>query len=85
MDDEIGNEIDVVEASHTNKANVDNSNAAPAYIGHKIPEDFLMKAGLLNDSGELETGVKPIYSLNADGSLRSIIFDVALTESSYII
>lgn len=85
MNDEIGSEIQLVEASHTDKANVDNSNAAPAYIGHEIPEDFLMKAGLLNESGETETGVKPIYSLNSDGSLRSIIFDVSLTKPSYII
>lgn len=71
-----GNEIDDdVEASrHINKENVDNSNAAPAYIGHKIPDDFLMKAGLLNDSSDMDSGIKPLYSLNSDGSLKSIFF-----------
>lgn len=39
------------------------------YIGHQIPEDFLKKAGLLHDDGEREREVRPIYKLNADGSL----------------
>lgn len=39
------------------------------YIGHQIPEDFLMKAGLLGEDGEHDGVVRPLYELNADGSL----------------
>lgn len=40
------------------------------YIGHKIPEDFLKKAGLLgNTDGEDETQIEPLYKLNRDGSV----------------
>lgn len=39
------------------------------YIGHQIPEDFLKKAGLLHEDGERESELRPIYKLNADGSL----------------
>lgn len=39
------------------------------YIGHQIPEDFLKKAGLLGEDGEHDGEVRPLYELNADGSL----------------
>lgn len=38
------------------------------YIGHKIPEEFLIKAGLVGDGIEDETKVEPLYKLDADGS-----------------
>lgn len=41
-----------------------------SYIGHKIPEDFLVKAGLIGDDVEDDTQVEPIFKLNADGSTR---------------
>lgn len=42
----------------------------PSYIGHKIPEELLAKSGLLSqESDKDEKRVKPMYSLNADGSL----------------
>lgn len=42
---------------------------APTYIGHKIPEDFLIKAGLLNNNNESSSDdFQPLYSLNPDGS-----------------
>lgn len=47
------------------------------YIGHQIPEDFLKKAGLLQEDGEREIEMRPLYNLNADGSLpgeQSAIF-----------
>lgn len=40
------------------------------YIGHIIPEDFLIKAGLLNDSTD-DKEIKPLYNLNEDGTLQS--------------
>lgn len=38
------------------------------YIGHKIPEDFLIKAGLIGNDVEDETMVEPLFKLNANGS-----------------
>lgn len=39
-----------------------------AYIGHSIPKDFLQKSGLLDlTAGKDE--IKPLYTLNNDGSL----------------
>lgn len=45
----------------------------PAYIGHKIPEDFLLKAGLLNESADDGSVVKPLYSLKANGDLQGML------------
>lgn len=39
-----------------------------AYIGHEIPEDFLIKAGLLNNNDESDDTFQPLYRLNADGT-----------------
>lgn len=39
------------------------------YIGHQIPEDFLKKAGLLHEDGDRESELRPLYNVNADGSL----------------
>lgn len=41
------------------------------YIGHKIPEDFLIKAGLIGNDTDNENQIKPLYKLNADGSIYS--------------
>lgn len=42
------------------------------YIGHKIPEDLLRKAGLLgNADTDAAAHVEPIYKLNDDGSICS--------------
>lgn len=43
--------------------------AAPTYIGHSIPEDFLKKAGLLDDSQDDGPNVKPLYKLH-NGTIR---------------
>lgn len=42
----------------------------PTYIGHQIPEDFLIKAGLLNDDSNGDKQVKPLYDLKDDGTLQ---------------
>lgn len=39
------------------------------YIGHKIPEEFLKKAGLLGSDTDDSAHVEPLYKLNADGSV----------------
>lgn len=54
---------------------VENENTADeaptqTYIGHKIPEDFLIKAGLIGNDADDDTKVEPLYKLNADGSTR---------------
>lgn len=43
-----------------------------SYIGSKIPEEFLVKAGLIGDNDEDESQVEPLYKLNADGCIRGI-------------
>lgn len=52
-----------------------------AYIGHKIPEEFLIKAGLVGDAIEDETKVEPLYKLNSDGSTRGKL--IALKSEVY--
>lgn len=41
----------------------------PSYIGHKIPEELLVKSGILSQSSDTESRVKPLYSLTPSGSL----------------
>lgn len=54
---------------------IDDSFAAPMtvstqnYIGHKIPDEFLKKAGLFGPDTDDAAHVKPLYKLNADGSV----------------
>lgn len=43
--------------------------STPNYIGHKIPEEFLKKAGLLGSDTDDAAHVEPLYRLNADGSV----------------
>lgn len=45
------------------------TNSTQNYIGHKIPEEFLKKAGLLGSDTDDASHVKPLYKLNADGSV----------------
>lgn len=55
---------------------IDDSFEAPAtistqnYIGHKIPEEFLKKAGLLGSDTDDAAHVEPLYKLNSDASVR---------------
>jgi len=51
------------------------------YVGHKIPEEFLKQAGLDASSKNGVTksqhgGVKPLYELNADGSVPELTEEV---------
>lgn len=56
----------VASASFMTPATVPTQN----YIGHKIPEEFLKKAGLLGSDTDDGCNVEPLYKLNADGSIR---------------
>lgn len=51
------------------EATIEEPEPITTYIGHQIPEDFLKKAGLLHEDGERECELRPVYKLNADGSL----------------
>lgn len=50
-------------------AAVPNTIEKAVYIGHKIPEDFLKKAGLLNADSDDGNEIRPLYNMNADGTL----------------
>jgi ATP-dependent DNA helicase Q4 len=65
---------------HQNKENSDlnavERTAPPAapvlkksYIGHKIPDDFLQKSGLLEMNTTKDDEIKPYLELNADGTV----------------
>lgn len=60
----------------------DKVNTAPSqtYIGHKIPEEFLIKAGLIGNDTEDDAQVQPLYKLNADGTTRGMHFYVLLKK-----
>ncbi|KRF84008.1 ATP-dependent DNA helicase Q4 [Drosophila virilis] len=53
-----------------------------SYVGHKIPEEFLKQAGLDGSSANgaaarsQHGGVKPLYDLNADGSVQELTTEV---------
>lgn len=64
------NETDTNDDNNGNSADDVIEPAPPAYIGHQIPEDFLIKAGLMGDDSDDEKQIKPLYDLNADGSIR---------------
>ncbi|XP_060653687.1 ATP-dependent DNA helicase Q4 [Drosophila nasuta] len=58
-----------------------------SYVGHKIPEEFLKQAGLdaSSTSGQARSGhggVKPLYDLNADGSVQELTAEV--TEALHL-
>lgn len=48
--------------------------STPTYIGHKIPEEFLIKAGLVGNDKEDETQSRSLYPLQADGSIQGTFF-----------
>ncbi|XP_055373267.1 ATP-dependent DNA helicase Q4 [Condylostylus longicornis] len=56
----------------------DSNNSKPIYIGHKIPEDFLEKCGLLNEN-QRDKEVTPVYDLNPDGKIKDITPEVLET------
>lgn len=65
-----GNEGEITEAENASE-DVSQAVATPSYIGHQIPEDFLIKAGLVgNDDAEDEYQVQPLYKLTADGNTQ---------------
>lgn len=70
-DDKNDMTISIQSTSHTSECDNKMKNENKVYIGHRIPEDFLIKCGLL-DANESENRVQPLYSLNSDGSLQSI-------------
>lgn len=45
------------------------STSTQSYIGHKIPDEFLIKAGLVGNDTEDGNHVEPLYKLNAVGSI----------------
>ncbi|XP_053953021.1 ATP-dependent DNA helicase Q4 [Anastrepha ludens] len=65
--------LDVISAPVTQESPI------KKYVGHKIPEDFLKKAGLHVSSAEAKTpdtkfgGTTPLYELNANGNVRDDI------------
>jgi ATP-dependent DNA helicase Q4 len=61
-DEEIFTELNDKE---NNDGNIDN----PIIIGHKIPDDFLKKSGLLDMTVGSKDEIQPIYSLNDDGTI----------------
>lgn len=65
-----GDEGVITEAENASE-DVSQAVATPSYIGHQIPEDFLIKAGLVgNDDAEDEYQVQPLYKLTADGNTQ---------------
>lgn len=67
---------DASDTSSTADGFDNNSSAVPAkkstqtYIGHKIPEEFLKKAGLLgNTDADDASYIESLYELNEDGSV----------------
>lgn len=69
--DAVENESEMIAESHGASENICEVVSTPRYIGHQIPEDFLIKAGLMgNDDDDDGTQVQPLYKLNDDGSTR---------------
>lgn len=78
---EIDDELQTVQCENEefdNTINTTPSTQSQSYIGHKIPEDFLIKAGLIGNDNENDTQVQPLYKLNADGNLCGLYFYVLL-------
>lgn len=69
--DEINVAIELTSIPDNNSNNSLDANPTPtqSYIGHKIPDEFLIKAGLVGDDTEEGDHVEPHYKLNADGSI----------------
>lgn len=57
------------------------STSTQSYIGHKIPDEFLIKAGLVgNETEDSSDHVEPLYELNADGSTRGKYYNMSLPQ-----
>lgn len=71
--------INAVEEEEAPEVAIVKTVAAPTYIGHAIPEDFLKKAGLLDESQDDGPNVKPLYKLH-DGTIggRSYIIPMVI-------
>lgn len=71
--------VESVENSHKVSNVSDNifiSAEKPAYIGHKIPEEFLKKAGLHENDLEDTNNIQPLYSLKSDGGIPGAYFSL---------
>lgn len=69
--------VKLVEISHEASNVSDNisiSTEKPAYIGHKIPEEFLKKAGLHKNDSDDRNNIRPLYSLKSDGGVSGMYF-----------
>lgn len=65
-----------------NSDNISNTIEKPVYIGQKIPDDFLKKAGLHGNDSDDGNQIKPFYSLKADGGvLGNCVFGFSKTKS----
>lgn len=67
--DAVENENEIAESNDASE-NISEVISTPRYIGHQIPEDFLIKAGLVGNDDDDGTQVQPLYKLNDDGSTR---------------
>lgn len=53
----------------SNVSDIQISTEKPAYIGHKIPEEFLKRAGLYQNETVDTNDVQSLYKLKSDGSV----------------
>lgn len=68
--DESTNATDELPSSENVVNNLPTSSSTQSYIGHKIPEEFLIKAGLVgNETEHTDDCVEPLYKLKADGTI----------------
>lgn len=55
-----------------------------AYIGHKIPEEFLEKAGLNVNDSDNTNNIQPLYSLKSDGGVPGVYFSLFIIINTII-
>lgn len=80
--------VELVEISHEASNVGDNipiSTEKPAYIGHKIPEEFLKKAGLHENDSDDTNNIRPLYSLKSDGGVPGMYFSSLIINTIIII
>lgn len=73
--------IEPIENSHKASNISDNipiTTEKPAYIGHKIPEEFLKKAGLHENDSDDMNNIRPLYSLKSDGGIPGVYFSLLI-------
>lgn len=78
--------IEPIENSHKASNISDNipiTTERPAYIGHKIPEEFLKKAGLHENDSDDMNNIRPLYSLKSDGGIPGVYFSYSIIISSF--